>query len=68
MLKSKVFWSVMGFVLMSSGFLAVILSLVGLEWTPLSVIYSWGPLLSILIQLGLIMTGFVILFVARNPK
>lgn len=68
MLKNKPLWTILGFLLMFSGFLTLILSMVGLEWKPVQIIYSMGGLMSIIIQLCMIIFGFVILFVARNSE
>lgn len=66
-MKNKAFWTVVGFLLLSAGILSIILSLVGLEWKPVQIIYSMGGLMTIIMQIILITAGFAILFVARNP-
>ncbi|MFZ1704146.1 MAG: hypothetical protein WAT79_07355 [Saprospiraceae bacterium] len=68
MLRHKPLWTVVGFLLMASGFLALILSMVGLEWQPLQFIYGFGGLAALIIQLCFIVFGFALLFVARNPE
>lgn len=68
MLKNKPLWTIIGFLLLMSGILTIILSMVGLEWQPIAFIYSLGGPGSLLIQVSMIIAGFVILFIARNPE
>lgn len=66
MIKNRALWTVIGFLLLSAGLLSIILSMVGLEWKPLQIIYGMGALMTIIFQIILIIAGFAVLFVARN--
>lgn len=65
---NKPSWTVIGFLLLGAGLLSLILSLVGLEWKPLSFLYTWGSLITIIFQVIFIIAGFVIIFVARTQE
>lgn len=65
---NKPAWTTAGFLLLGAGFLSLILSLVGLEWKPLSFLYTWGSLVTIIFQVILMIAGFVIIFLARTQE
>jgi hypothetical protein len=61
---NKKIWMVGGFFAFLAGILSLILSLVGLEWTPLSFIYGKG-VFTIIIQILLLFGGIVMMYIAR---
>lgn len=66
MVSGRPLWTIIGILLLGAGLLSLILALVGLEWKPLAFLYTWGSLTTIILQLLLVISGFVILFIART--
>lgn len=62
----KGIYSIIGFVLFVAGTLALILSLVGVKLQPLLWIDSWGPLTGLIIRLLMILSGVLIVYLARS--
>ena len=55
---------VAGFLLFLAGMLSLILSLVGLEWTPVAFIYGKG-VWTLVMQVILLFGGIIMMYVAR---
>ena len=66
MKKNKGTLTLIGFILISLGFLAIILSMVGLRFTFLSWIDAPGALFGFTIRLLMVVTGFVLVYFAQS--
>ena len=62
----KGIYSVVGFILFVLGTLALILSLVGVKLLPLLWIDSWGALPGLVIRVLMILSGVLIVYLARS--
>jgi hypothetical protein len=66
MKKNKGTLTLIGFILIALGFLAIILSMVGLRFTFLSWIDAPGALFGFAIRLLMVITGFVLVYFAQS--
>lgn len=66
MLKNKVLWTTVGFVLIITGFLALALSMVGLGLAPLAWLDQTNSLLGFIIKLLMIIGGFVLVYLSQT--
>ena len=66
MKKNKGFLTFLGFGLILVGFLSIILSLVGLRFLFLAWMDLAGPLFSFVIKLGLVLSGFTLVYYAQT--
>ncbi|MBK9254802.1 MAG: hypothetical protein IPM42_04885 [Saprospiraceae bacterium] len=57
-------WTLIGFVLFAIGVLSLILSLVGLQLTPVNFIYGRG-VFTLIIQLVLLFGGMILMYVSK---
>lgn len=66
---NRVTFTVVGYVMLTLGFLSIILSLIGLRLVPISFIDEFfSPVVSLLIKLSLIVGGIIIFYISRvNP-
>jgi len=62
----KSLYSALGFLLFTSGMLAIILSLVGVKLAPLLWIDSWGGLVGLIIRVAMVLAGILIVYLARS--
>lgn len=68
-MKNKTLLTTVGFLLFVFGFLALILSMIGIQFTMLKWIDAPGRLVGLLIRLGMILGGLVLVYVSRyNPN
>lgn len=66
MWKNKSFWTLIGFFLAGSGFLALMLSLVGVQLAWLSWLRAFGGSAAFLVQLLLIIGGIVLIYLMQT--
>ncbi len=66
MIKNRTFLTVVGFLLVGIGFLSLILSLVGIEFSFLNWLRSFGPLGAFLVRLGMILGGFILIYLGQT--
>lgn len=57
--------SILGFILFISGFLSLVLMLVGVKLAPLLWIDAWGGLPGLIIRLAMILTGILMVYLTR---
>ena len=55
-----------GFILVGIGFLTLILSLIGIQLSFMTWMEKAGPLTALLLRLGLIMSGFIMIYLVRT--
>lgn len=68
-MKNKTLLTTVGFLLFVFGFLALILSMIGIQLTMLKWIDAPGRLVGLLIRLVMILGGLVLVYVSRfNPN
>lgn len=58
--------TVVGYVLILLGFLALILSMIGLRLKFLAFLEFGGPLLAFIIKMSMIMFGFVLMYISKT--
>jgi len=58
--------TVIGYILILLGFLALILSMIGLRLKFLSFLEFGGPLLAFIIKMSMIMLGFVLMYISKT--
>ena len=63
----KGYVTTIGFLLFLGGFLAIVLSLVGLQLTFLSWIHSFGTGIGIIIKLVMLFSGLIIMYISKMP-
>jgi uncharacterized Tic20 family protein len=66
MLKNKALLTLIGFVLIMLGFLALVLSIVGVKFAFLLWIDKPGPLFGFLFRIMMIIVGFVLVYLAQT--
>lgn len=66
MLKYATALTVVGFLLAGVGFLSLILSLVGVEFSFLTWMRSFGPLSAFLLKLGLAIGGIMLIYLGQT--
>ncbi|MEQ8704501.1 MAG: hypothetical protein RIC19_11305 [Phaeodactylibacter sp.] len=64
--KNKAIYTLVGFIIAGLGFSSIILSLVGAKLSFLVWIDAWGALTGFLIKLIMILSGIVIIYLART--
>lgn len=63
----KGYVTIIGFLLFLGGFMAIMLTLVGLQLTFLSWIHSFGTGISIIIKLVMVFGGLIIMYISKMP-
>ncbi len=66
--KNKALFTLVGFLLLIIGFSALVLSLVGVQFSFLTWMDRPGLLFGFVIRLLFILAGFVIVYLAQTPK
>jgi len=66
MWKNKSFWTLIGFLLAGSGFLALMLSLVGVQLAWLAWLRAFGGAAAFLVHLLLIIGGIVLIYLMQT--
>jgi hypothetical protein len=66
MSKYKNLLTILGFLLVVTGFLSMIVSVVGLKFSFLLFLESWGSLVGFVLKLLIIMTGFVLTYLGQT--
>ena len=66
MQKHKGWWTLLGFVLLMIGFLALVLSLVGIQFAFLTWMDAIGPLFGFVMRILLMLVGVVIIYMAQS--
>ena len=65
-MNKKTAWTIVGFVLFSTGMLALVLTLVGVELVFLNWLNELNALLSFLVKIALVVAGVVVVALART--
>jgi len=66
MKKNKGWWTLLGFLLLAVGFLALVLSLVGIQFAFLAWMDAIGPLFGFVMRILMILGGVVIIYMAQS--
>lgn len=66
MQKNKALLTLIGFVLVVIGFLALVLSIVGVKFAFLLWIDKPGPLFGLLFRIAMILVGFILVYLAQT--
>ncbi|MFO0469210.1 MAG: hypothetical protein ACK5ZX_07870 [Bacteroidota bacterium] len=66
MSKNKNLLTILGFVLVVTGFLSMIVSVVGLKFSFLLFLESWGSLVGFVLKLLIIMIGFILTYLGQT--
>lgn len=66
MSKYKNLLTILGFLLVVTGFLSMIVSVVGLKFSFLLFLESWGSLVGFVLKLLLIMIGFILTYLGQT--
>lgn len=66
MRNSKIFWTVIGFLLAGSGLIALILSLVGVKLSWLAWLYKFGGLFAFIVHLLMVVGGFALIYLMQT--
>jgi len=66
MSKYKNLLTILGFLLVVTGFLSMIVSVVGLKFSFLLFLESWGSLVGFVLKLLIIMTGFILTYLGQT--
>ena len=66
MSKYKNLLTILGFLLVITGFLSMIVSVVGLKFSFLLFLESWGSLVGFVLKLFIIMTGFILTYLGQT--
>jgi hypothetical protein len=66
MSKYKNLLTILGFVLVVTGFLSMIVSVVGLKFSFLLFLESWGSLVGFVLKLLIIMIGFILTYLGQT--
>jgi uncharacterized membrane protein len=66
MSKYKNLLTILGFVLVVTGFLSMIVSVVGLKFSFLLFLESWGSLVGFVLKLLIIMIGFILTYLSQT--
>jgi len=64
--KYKNLITIVGFLLVITGFLSMIVSVVGLKFSFLLFLESWGSLVGFVIKLFIILTGFILTYLGQT--
>lgn len=67
-MKKTQILTTLGFLLFIIGFVALVLSLVGIRLSMLVFLDSFGSLASFLIKLVMVVAGIVIIYVSKSPE
>jgi len=65
MRKNKALWTTVGFLLIITGFLALALSMVGIQLALLAWIDALGGLFGFIVKLLMVLGGFVIVYLSQ---
>lgn len=68
MQKNKGIWSLIGFLLLTFGLLSIIFSMVGLQFSFMQWIDMAGRGIGFAIRIGMIMAGFIILYLSMTEE
>lgn len=66
MSKYKNLLTILGFLLVVTGFLSMIVSVVGLKFSFLLFLESWGSLVGFVLKLFIIMAGFILTYLGQT--
>jgi hypothetical protein len=66
MSKYKNLLTILGFLLVVTGFLSMIVSVVGLKFSFLLFLESWGSLVGFVLKLFIIMIGFILTYLGQT--
>jgi len=66
MKKYKGWWTVAGFLLLTIGFLALVLSMVGIQFAFLTWLDAIGPLFGFVMRILMMLAGIVIIYMAQT--
>jgi len=66
MSKYKNLLTILGFLLVITGFLSMIVSVVGLKFSFLLFLESWGSLVGFVLKLLIIMIGFILTYLGQT--
>ncbi len=66
MLKNKTFLTVVGFLLAGTGFIALMLSLIGVRLAALAWLYMFGATFAFVTHLLMILVGFVLIYLMQT--
>jgi hypothetical protein len=66
MIKNKGLWSIVGFLLTALGFLAIALSMVGIQFAFLTWLDATGRLFGFIAKIAMIIAGILILYLAQS--
>jgi hypothetical protein len=66
MSKYKNLFTIVGFLLVVIGFLSMIVSVVGLKFSFLLFLESWGSLVGFVIKLMIILVGFILTYLGQT--
>ncbi|MCE2769919.1 MAG: hypothetical protein LW711_08005 [Saprospiraceae bacterium] len=66
MSKYKNLLTILGFLLVVTGFLSMIVSVVGLKFSFLLFLESWGSLVGFVLKLLIIMIGFILTYLGQT--
>lgn len=58
--------TVIGYLLLLFGFLSLVLSMIGLRLSFLKFLDSGGPLVAMMIKVGMIVAGFILMYVSKT--
>jgi hypothetical protein len=66
MKKYKNLFTIVGFLLVVIGFLSMIVSVVGLKFSFLLFLETWGALVGFVLKLFIIITGFILTYLGQT--
>jgi hypothetical protein len=66
MLKSKIFWTAVGFLLVGMGILALMLSLIGVQFAWLAWLSNISRSFAFLVHLLMVLGGFVLIYLMQS--
>ncbi len=66
MKNSKIFWTVVGFLLAGIGIIALILSMVGVKLAWLAWLYKLGGLFAFVVHLLMVVGGFALIYLMQT--
>lgn len=66
MLKNKIFWTIVGFLLVGTGILALMLSLIGVQFAWLAWLSKISRLFAFVVHLLMVLGGFVLIYLMQS--
>lgn len=66
MLKNKIFWTIVGFLLVGTGILALMLSLVGVQFAWLAWLSKISRFFAFVVHLLMVLGGFVLIYLMQS--